>query len=126
LMPVWMLSTKYNDQVYSFAMNGQTGKVTGNLPIDPGKKTKAFVIPAIITFVIAVIICLIADAEFMGYVVALIIAVAVGWIKMSSEVSKMSAHKGTQASNYLVKNSFKLENKQDKLVNTRYEEIREN
>lgn len=126
LMPVWMLSTKYNDQVYSFAMNGQTGKVTGNLPIDPAKKTKEFIIPAIITFVIAVIICLITSAEFMGYVVALIIAAAVGWIKMSSEVSKMSAHKGTQASNYLVKNSFKLESKQDKLVNTRYEEIREN
>jgi predicted RNA-binding Zn-ribbon protein involved in translation (DUF1610 family) len=33
LMPVWMLNTKYGDKIYSFAMNGQTGKFIGNLPI---------------------------------------------------------------------------------------------
>lgn len=34
LLPVWMLHTKYKDKIYTFAMNGQTGKITGNLPID--------------------------------------------------------------------------------------------
>ncbi len=33
LLPVWMLSTKYQDQDYLFAMNGQTGKLVGNLPV---------------------------------------------------------------------------------------------
>ena len=33
LMPVWMLNTKYKDKIYTFAMNGQTGKITGELPI---------------------------------------------------------------------------------------------
>ena len=33
LLPVWMLSTKWRDQNYLFAMNGQTGKLVGNLPI---------------------------------------------------------------------------------------------
>ena len=33
LMPVWMLNTKYKDKIYTFAMNGQTGKMTGELPI---------------------------------------------------------------------------------------------
>lgn len=33
LLPVWMLHTKYEDKTYVFAMNGQTGKMTGNLPI---------------------------------------------------------------------------------------------
>lgn len=33
LLPVWMLHTKYKDKTYVFAMNGQTGKLTGSLPI---------------------------------------------------------------------------------------------
>ena len=34
LLPVWMLNTKYQDKMYSFVMNGQTGKFVGNLPTD--------------------------------------------------------------------------------------------
>ena len=37
LLPVWMLHTKYKDKSYVFAMNGQTGKITGTLPIDSGR-----------------------------------------------------------------------------------------
>lgn len=34
LLPVWMLTTRYGENLYTFAMNGQTGKMVGNLPID--------------------------------------------------------------------------------------------
>lgn len=37
LMPVWMLSSKWKDKTFLFAMNGQTGKLIGDLPIDKGK-----------------------------------------------------------------------------------------
>ena len=37
LLPAWILTTKYKDKKYTFAMNGQTGKFVGNLPIDWGK-----------------------------------------------------------------------------------------
>lgn len=37
LMPVWLLSTKWNEQNFLFAMNGQTGKLIGDLPIDKGR-----------------------------------------------------------------------------------------
>jgi len=33
-LPVWMLATKWNGQNYLFAMNGQTGKMVGDLPVD--------------------------------------------------------------------------------------------
>lgn len=36
LYPVWLLTTRYRDQLYTFAMNGQTGKMVGNLPMDKG------------------------------------------------------------------------------------------
>ena len=41
LMPVWLLNTRYNDKIYTFAMNGQTGKITGTLPCCP-KRTAAW------------------------------------------------------------------------------------
>lgn len=37
LMPVWMLATKWKDQNFLFAMNGQTGKLIGDLPTHWGK-----------------------------------------------------------------------------------------
>lgn len=38
VFPVWLLSTSWNGQNFLFAMNGQTGKMIGNLPIDGGKR----------------------------------------------------------------------------------------
>lgn len=37
LMPVWILNYKYKGKMYTFAMNGQTGKVVGKLPKSFGK-----------------------------------------------------------------------------------------
>ena len=42
LLPVWMLNIKYLDKIYKFAINGQTGKVVGDYPVDEGKKKKFF------------------------------------------------------------------------------------
>lgn len=33
LMPVWILNTRWNGKDFVFAMNGQTGKFVGNLPV---------------------------------------------------------------------------------------------
>lgn len=49
MLPVWLLTTRYNDQVYTFAMNGQTGKLVGTLPVDEGKyKKKMYTVGGII------------------------------------------------------------------------------
>lgn len=37
LLPVWMLIYKHKDKKYLYAMNGQTSKVVGNLPISIGR-----------------------------------------------------------------------------------------
>ena len=37
LLPVWILNTKWNGNNYMFAMNGQTGKMVGDLPVDKGR-----------------------------------------------------------------------------------------
>lgn len=42
LLPVWMLSVRWNNESYLFAINGQTGKTAGNLPISYGKVAAMF------------------------------------------------------------------------------------
>lgn len=37
LLPVWLLTVRYGDQSFPFAVNGQTGKLVGELPVDKGK-----------------------------------------------------------------------------------------
>ena len=37
LLPVWLLSTQWNGKSFLFAMNGQTGKLIGDLPVSPGR-----------------------------------------------------------------------------------------
>lgn len=37
LLPLWLLNAKYNGKLYTFVMNGQTGKFVGTLPMDKTK-----------------------------------------------------------------------------------------
>ena len=40
LLPVWILNTQWNGQKFTFAINGQTGKIVGDLPMDKGMLNK--------------------------------------------------------------------------------------
>ena len=40
LYPVWLLTTKWNKETFTFAINGQTGKTVGDLPMDKGAYKK--------------------------------------------------------------------------------------
>lgn len=42
LYPVWLLNTSWKGKKYTFAMNGQTGKLVGDLPLDKSKYIKWF------------------------------------------------------------------------------------
>lgn len=37
MLPVYLIKTKYNGKEYTYAMNGQTGKIVGQLPVSRGK-----------------------------------------------------------------------------------------
>ncbi len=58
LLPLWMLRTKYEGEDYIFAMNGQTGKFVGSLPIDEGKVKKFMIQWTALFTVIMFILCL--------------------------------------------------------------------
>lgn len=52
LYPVWLLNTTWDGKKYTFAMNGQTGRLIGDLPADKGSYWKYVGIRAVIFGVI--------------------------------------------------------------------------
>ena len=56
LYPVWFLNTTWNKKRYTFAMNGQTGKFVGDLPLDKGAYWKYFILFSIIAAIVLYII----------------------------------------------------------------------
>ncbi len=56
LYPVWILNTTWNNEKFIFAMNGQTGKFVGNLPVDAAAYFKACAIYTVISVIVACII----------------------------------------------------------------------
>lgn len=53
LFPVWMLNTSWKEKKFIFAMNGQTGKLVGDLPMDWGSFWLWYFIVFAITFAIS-------------------------------------------------------------------------
>lgn len=60
LLPIWMVNVKYNDEMYIFAMNGQTGKIIGNIPLDKKKTLIYTIIIFILLFLLVILISFIA------------------------------------------------------------------
>jgi len=57
LLPIWISSFHFNNKVYRFLVNGQTGKVSGNAPISAVKIT----ILSLIVILIIVVVLLFSD-----------------------------------------------------------------
>ena len=52
LLPIWFLNINYKNKIYTFAMNGQTGKIKGNIPIDIKKVVLTWILLFILIFVL--------------------------------------------------------------------------
>lgn len=53
LLPVYLLNIKYKAKTYTFAMNGQSGKLIGNMPVSVSKAIIAFLSIGLIVFAIS-------------------------------------------------------------------------
>ena len=73
LYPVWILNSKWKEKSYRFAVNGQTGKVAGDLPISPLKFTLFWFIFFLAIGGLTYGICAIFEYLFEGIFVALAI-----------------------------------------------------
>lgn len=56
LLPVYMVNIKYKDKFYTFAMNGETGKMIGNIPYSKSKALIYYLVLFVICFVILAVV----------------------------------------------------------------------
>lgn len=52
LLPVYLMSYKYNSKMFNVAVNGQTGEVQGESPLSPWKVGAAIILGLIVAFII--------------------------------------------------------------------------
>lgn len=64
LLPVWMLVSEFQGKKYLFAMNGQTGKIVGELPCDKGRSVSWFLIIFITTLIITELLAFLIGGVF--------------------------------------------------------------
>ena len=118
MLPVWLLSSNYQGKNYLFAMNGQSGKMIGDLPISKAKLA-AWVI-GVFAAVFALMHFLIlrqnGDSMIISGVVALIAAMVTGSMMSSSMKPVAKSH---SAGAYIASGgSLKLRRHGDRYVRT--------
>ena len=135
LFPVWMLSTSWNGKNYLFAMNGQTGRMVGELPCSKPKLALATLIFFIVAFVITRFACMGSNAFnpayfdfdlegiFINIVIPLVIAAIadlflVGQLKTAVEATNADSYCGqfdlTDESDTFIRTETRVEMKQQK------------
>ncbi|MBO5550556.1 MAG: magnesium transporter [Lachnospiraceae bacterium] len=118
MLPVWMMSTRYEDNIYTFGINGQTGKLVGSLPVDMGKYIRYLVIAALICMaVLSVIMMLIGAFSGGAAVAALVISIIAGFIYANMLKSAMNTIAvKSKAAEYMDDRSVVMGNPDDRFM----------
>ena len=97
LLPIWYLTTSWNGKQWNFAMNGQTGNFTGDLPVDG---TKLGILTGGSALAAAVLLYLITKSIPFILGAALVVGLIVFF---AAKGSMKPVHKATQANEYMAK-----------------------
>lgn len=97
LLPIWYLTTSWNGKQWNFAMNGQTGNFTGDLPVDG---TKLGIMTGGSALAAAVLLYLITKSIPFILGAALVVGLIVFLV---AKGSMKPVHKATQANEYMAK-----------------------
>lgn len=115
LYPIWLLNTKWKDKMYSFTMNGQTGKMAGNLPTDPVKGGLLMALIAIAVAAIGIGIFAATSAITVTYVaICILLGIGLAVLVFFLLRRQLKTVKAVDtAANYYRPESFKLKFKSD-------------
>lgn len=114
MLPVWILNYKYNDKMYEFAMNGQTGRVVGERPVSSGRVA----LLAAIVFAIAYIASIIVGVWFTGpfiFLLGLIIAGLISFFVTKGKINNQTTSMEAGRKDYQFGDTIILE-KSDKFI----------
>ncbi len=109
MLPVWLLTTRWNGQSFTFAMNGQTGKMVGDLPIN---KTKLW-LTVLIATIIAAGITFAVSSPVAAVAVGLIAALATYMIASAGMKNVVAAR---TANVYIEEDKTKITHRVDNFV----------
>ncbi len=122
LFPIWIVKNTWNGEDFIFAMNGQTGKMVGNLPTSWGK----FFLSSFLSSFLFLIVTYIAMCYFLegeeqsviwgvSYFLAIVISLVVHFCMISDHSNVSSA---VEAQSYLDFESFHNLKESDKYTHT--------
>lgn len=120
VFPVWLLSTKWLDKSFLFAMNGQTGRMIGNLPVSRAKQVIWFLAVFVVSLLIFGGFLLTGDdVTASSYLIAIafafIPAVIVNFVLIGQMRPVAQVH---QASAYVTQGGMQLRVKNDRYLRT--------
>lgn len=126
VLPVWLLSTKWQGQNFLFAMNGQTGKMIGNLPVSKAKQTVWFLAVFILCFLLFGSFLLTGeDVTTTSYLLALVFALVPAFIVNAVLYSQMKpVAQQNRASAYVTDGGIRLHVKNDHYIRTTESRVR--
>jgi predicted RNA-binding Zn-ribbon protein involved in translation (DUF1610 family) len=128
LFPVWILNTRYKEANYLFAMNGQSGRLVGKLPIESKKIWKyGFIYSGILVPILTTLSIVLGhnDPNFAWFLAAAwILALIMGFAFVFSWKSQMNtALLKNEANAYVVKDSVVYKKKNDNFIYSRVSKI---
>jgi DNA-directed RNA polymerase subunit RPC12/RpoP len=131
LFPVWMVNTVYNDKRYTFAMNGQTGKLTGELPVSPARSVAMIsAVFAVLTVVFSGIIYFLyaqgaidldggSESKGLYYLAVAFLALVISLVNFFLQRAKhKTARPQHFAGDYIKKGSLRFRVRKDTFIST--------
>lgn len=119
MMPVWLLATKWNNQSYLFVMNGQSGRLVGDLPMDKGKFWGTFGGLSVLFLLLMQLVNLVAGmtgSSMLMFCVALPILLAFSVVMALKK--QLTSVRPQRATAYMSGSGLKLSKKEDIFVRT--------
>jgi len=123
MLPVWMMTTQYEGQSYTFGINGQSGKMVGSLPVDKGLYYKYLGISSFISLaVMQLFVFLLGGHTFniTGEIIALLLSLLIGWIYAAHLKGTMNTvATKTNAAGYMNDRSLTRSRPEDRFLYTK-------
>ena len=111
MLPVWMMTTKFEGNSYTFGINGQTGEMVGSLPVDKGLYWMRMAIGTVVSFAVILLLIMLFGSSGItvkAAAIGLVVSVIMGFIYVSILKSGMSnVHQNRAATQYMKNSSYK-------------------
>lgn len=127
MMPVYILHTHWNNQDFLFAMNGQTRKMTGDLPVSAGRAAAWFagICGGFLAVFLLILYAASGTLNSTSVLISLLISLVIAGCTVGAMASSMKPVKrSSQAGHYVDNTRSRLQVRQDLYTHTTESRVR--